>query len=84
MAHAPAQFFGSPPPGALVWGQKFNFLNMIMWHIKLKGKSSRPGYTGKKLTYDKTGDLGMGSITIRFLRERGDLRWRAIVCVLVY
>ena len=24
-----------------------------------------------------------GSITIRFLRERGDLRWRAIECVLV-
>ena len=23
------------------------------------------------------------SITIRFLRERGDLRWRAIECVLV-
>ena len=26
------------------WGQKFNFLNMVMWHI-LKGMSSRPGYT---------------------------------------
>ena len=26
-------------------GQKFNFLNMVMWHIKLKGMSSRPGYT---------------------------------------
>ena len=24
------------------------------------------------------------SITIRFLRERGDLRWRAIECVLVF
>ena len=24
-----------------------------------------------------------GSITIRFLRERGDLRWRVIECVLV-
>ena len=36
--------------------------NMVMWHIKLKGK---------------------GSITIRFLRERGDLRWRVIECVLV-
>ena len=25
MAHAPAQFFGSPSPGALGRGQKFNF-----------------------------------------------------------
>ena len=45
MAHAPAQFFGSPPPGALGRGQKLNFLNMVMWHIKLKGMSSRPWYT---------------------------------------
>ena len=42
MAHALAQFFGSPPPGALGRGQKLNFLNMVMWHIKLKGMSSRP------------------------------------------
>ena len=47
MAHAPAQFLGSPPPGALGRGQKFNFLNMVMWHIKLKGMSSRLGYTEK-------------------------------------
>ena len=47
MAHAPAQFFGSLPPGALGRGQKFNFLNMVMWHIKLTGMSSRPGYTEK-------------------------------------
>ena len=26
-------------------GSKINFLNMVMWHIKLKGMSSRPGYT---------------------------------------
>ena len=39
MAHAPAQFFGSPTPGATGRGQKFNFLNMVMWHIKLKGMS---------------------------------------------
>ena len=39
---------GSPPPGALGRGQKFNFLNKVMWHIKLKGISSRPGYTEKK------------------------------------
>ena len=47
MTHAPAQFFGSTPPWALGRGQKFNFLNMVMWHIKFKGMSSRPGYTEK-------------------------------------
>ena len=26
-------------------GQKFNFQNMVNWHIKLKGMSSRPDYT---------------------------------------
>ena len=40
-------FFGPPPPGAMERGQKFNFSNMVIWHIKLKGKSSRPGYTEK-------------------------------------
>ena len=86
MAHAPAQCLGSPPPRALGRGQKFNFLNMVMWHVKLKGMSSRPRYNEQFLTYDKTGDLGMGSkgsITIRFLRELGDLRWRAVECVLL-
>ena len=39
--------FGSPPPGALGRGQKFIFLNMVIWHIKLRGMSSRPGYTEK-------------------------------------
>ena len=47
------------------WGgggvQNFYFLNMVMWHIKLKGMSSRHGYTEKILSYDQTGDLGMGS-----------------------
>ena len=47
MVHAPAQFLGSPPPGALGRGQKFNFLNMVLWHIKLKEMSSTPGYTEK-------------------------------------
>ena len=61
MAHATSKFFGSPPPGALGRGQKFNFLNMVMWHIKLKGMNSRSGYTEKNLTYDQTGDLWMGS-----------------------
>ena len=41
------QFFGSTPPGALGRGKKSNSLNMVMWHIKLKGMSSRPGYTEK-------------------------------------
>ena len=43
-------FFLSPAPGALGRGQKLNFLNMVMWHIKLKGMSSRPGYTENFLT----------------------------------
>ena len=47
IAHAPAQFFGSPAPGAFWRVQKLNFLNMVMWHIKLKGMNSRPGYTEK-------------------------------------
>ena len=35
---------------------------MVMWHIKLKGMSSRPQYTEQfYLTYGKTDDLGMGS-----------------------
>ena len=61
MAHKPAQYFGSSSPGALGRGQKCNFLNMVMWHFKLKGMSSRPLYTEKILIYNKTGDLGMGS-----------------------
>ena len=40
-------FLGPQPPGALGRGQKINFLNMVMWHIKLKGIRSRPGYTEK-------------------------------------
>ena len=39
--------FWVPTPWALGMGQKFNFLNMVMWHIKFKGMSSRPGYTKK-------------------------------------
>ena len=40
MAHAPAQFFGSPPPGALGRGQ-----NLIFWTWSLKRMGSRPWYT---------------------------------------
>ena len=28
-------------------GSKLNFLNMVIWHIKFKGMSIRPGYTEK-------------------------------------
>ena len=46
------KFLGPRPLGALGKGQKFNFLNMVMCHIKLKGMISRPEYTEKNLTYD--------------------------------
>ena len=55
-------------------GQKINFLNMVMWHIKLKGMSSKPGYTEMFLPYDQTGDLGMGSkgqISLDFFESMG-------------
>ena len=42
-------------------GQKFHFLNMVMWHIKLQGMISRTGYTEFFLHKDQTGDLGVGS-----------------------
>ena len=29
--------------GGLLGGQNFNFLNIVLWHIKLKGMISRPG-----------------------------------------
>ena len=45
IAHALAQLFWSKAPGALGRAQIFNFLNMIMWHIKLKRMSRGPGYT---------------------------------------
>ena len=41
-------------------GQKFNFLNMVMWHIKLKGLNSRPGYTEKFYPTIKLVTLGWG------------------------
>ena len=60
MAHAPAPVFGFPPPGALGRGQKFNFLNMVMWHIKLKGMSSRLVYTEKFYLAIKLVTFGWG------------------------
>ena len=41
-------------------GQNFNFLNMVMWHIKLKEMSSRPGYTENFYPRIKLVTLGWG------------------------
>ena len=41
-------------------GQKFNFMNMVIWYIKLKGMSSRPGYTENFYTRIKLVTLGRG------------------------
>ena len=41
-------------------GQKFNFMNMVMWHIKLKRMSSRPGYTENFYPRIKLVTLGWG------------------------
>ena len=54
--------------------QKLNFLNMVMWPIKLKGMSSRPEYTetfyptiklvtlgwGQRVKYQKTSSRAWG------------------------
>ena len=42
------------------WGEKLNFLNMIMWIIKLKGMNSSPGYTEKFYPTIKLVILGWG------------------------
>ena len=52
-------------PGFGTWGaggggQKLNFLNMVMLHIKLKGMSSRPGYTENFYPRIKLVTLGWG------------------------
>ena len=44
----------------MLGGQNFNFLNMFMWHIKLKGMINRPGYNEKIYHRNQTGDLGAG------------------------
>ena len=41
-------------------GQKLNFLNMVMWHIKLKGMNSSPGYTEYFYLTIKLVTLGWG------------------------
>ena len=46
---------------------------MVMWHIKLKGMISRPGYNEKNYPRIKLVTLGWGqNVTITFLQERGD------------
>ena len=40
--------------------QNLNFLNMVMWHIKLKGMIFRPGYTEKFYPMIKLVTLGLG------------------------
>ena len=58
---------------------------MVIWHIKLKGIISSAGYTAKN--YPMIILVALGGVKrsdiIRFLPERGDLRWRTIECVLV-
>ena len=77
--------FWVPTPWGLGETSKFNFLNMVMWHIKFKGMSSRPGYTENFNLWSNwwTWDGVKESIIIIFLRESWDWRWRAIECVLV-
>ena len=41
-------------------GQKLNFLNMAMWHIKLKGMNSSPAYTEMFYLTIKLVTLGWG------------------------
>ena len=41
-------------------GQKFTFLNMVMWHIKLKEMNSRPRYTENFYPRIKLVTLGWG------------------------
>ena len=54
MGHAPGVGLG------VLGGQKFSFLNMVMWHIKLKGMISRPGYPENFYPMIKLVTLGRG------------------------
>ena len=40
--------------------KKFNFLNIVMWHFKLKGMNSSPGYTERFHPTIKLVTLGWG------------------------
>ena len=67
-------------------GQKFSFLNMVMWHILIKWVISRPGYTEKKYPRIKLVTLGWDKmVKYHYISSRawGLMRWRAIECVLV-
>ena len=67
--------------------QKFNFLNMVMWHIKSKGMNSSPGYTEKFYPTIKQVTLGWGQrVNYHKISSRvwGFAMWRAIECVLVF
>ena len=86
MAHAPAHFLGPHPLGP--WG---GVKNLIFWTWSC-GISNLRGWAVDQDTL-KNFNLWSnwwpwygvkGSITIRFLWEREDLRWYAIECVLVY
>ena len=50
----------------MLGGQKFNFLNMVMWHIKLKGMNGSPGYTEKFYPTIKLVTLGWGKGQLPF------------------
>ena len=64
--------------GVLGWGgQKLNFLNMVMWHIKLKGMISRPGNIEKNYPKIKLVTLGWVQIPLDFFESVG-------ICVLVF
>ena len=54
------KFLGPQPMGPRGGVKNFNFLNTVMWHIKLKGMSSRPGYTEKFYPMIKLVTLGWG------------------------
>ena len=47
-------------PGMMLEGQNFNFLNMVMCHIKLKEMISRPGYNENFYPRIKLVTLGRG------------------------
>ena len=50
----------APRFGGAGGGQKINFINMVMWHIKLKRMSSRPGHTENFYPRIKLVTLGWG------------------------
>ena len=51
--------------------QKLNFLKMVIWHIKLKGMISRPGYTENFYPRIKLVTLELGQIPLDFFESVG-------------